>query len=341
MAGPVSIGPQSEVGLNASNSDIYLEKVTEKVAKWLEDEHISPCASEPDADAISIKSEEMYSLIVKGQTGSSSVNQGTQCLTGNYVLSEDELLSPESLTSRELCAPLHQKKRQLSTDSGVELSHYPGTNSNSGKRNGFVKPCKGSGHVVDIHYPSLSEVMSITSTDSDPANHLTDDKCNALRDNGCSELHSADSGNSSDMRSSSEPELDDVFKSMEQNEDCMEPEMLNKMVAILDACATQHMGNYIRPETLQWCNACVSDRGKTEKSISYYQGRYDESVSTDNGYDDNTCTLGLTMATKQLMSPPSVGWEQCSKGDEVTTGSHETQQDLQFNSDGYVTSPVD
>ena len=318
MAGPVSVGAQSEVGLNASCSDIYLEKVTgaEKVAKWLEDEQDNNTSfhiSNPGLDDISLKSTEMYDFIVQGQAG---ISPFTQCRASRHKPVKDVSLSPASLVSRDSCAfllseltgaRLHQaaesrttKTRQLSTDSGVE-SNYP----TSIECNHFVNPFKRSQQAVEVelNHSSLTGVLNNLH------NEVTDDT------SVYSGLYQSTMNTSSglpEMCNSSSQLDSDVFKSStEQSGNYIKPETLNEMEATFDTRTVQHVSTYVRPDTLEW-----------DDKPYHCHSEFDASVSADSGLVDKAVHSG-----------------ELSTGSH-NTGSHETEQDLQFNNDGYVTSPV-
>lgn len=308
MAGPVSVGAQSEIGLNASCSDIYLEKVTgvEKVTMWLEDEqdnnssfHISSHTLDDD---VSLKSTEMYDLIVQGQAGLSS--PVTQHMASRHVPVKDVSLSPASLTSRDFLlseingARLHHtaesritKTRQLSTDSGVESNYPTGIECNH-----FVKPFKRSQQAVEVE-------LNHSSLD---LNEIHDEVTDDL--SVCSGLYQSTANTSSGLPEmcNSGSQLDsDVFKSStEQSGNYIKPEALNEMEVTFDA--VQHVRSYIRPGTLEW-----------DYKPYHYHSEFDVSVSADSGLVDKA-----------------------AHGAELSTGSHDIEQDLQFNNDGYVTSPV-
>ena len=261
----------------------------------------------------------MLDQIVQGRLGPSYVSPA-QCMpTRDATLENTVLSSPAiaSITSKDSYTfslsevasgglPLFQymghKQRLLSTDSGVECNHRGVTNNSE-------CPCKRNEHVVD----PLTEATSRPST-----HNLHSYMHNELHYTGCSLLLAADNSSNS-VKSNSEPEVvegeginSNVFKSTEQNGNYIMQETFNEMGAIPHTLTTQQVGNYIRPETL---NMCIN----TVNSTHCHQGRYNGSVSTDSGHVDD----------KSMHS------------DEATTEPYETQQDLQFNSDGYVTSPVD
>lgn len=262
----------------------------------------------------------MYDLIVQGRAAASPTCPDTQCIASRLVPLKDVLPSPTSLSSTFLLSEItgpqldqyiehtNMKKRQLSTDSGVESNH-PGTSNNESSC--FVNSYNRSKCVVEIHPPKAVNTLSA----HDLSKNSTDCKCNALRD------EYGTSSNPLEM-SNNEPELveveinGDVFKSTEQNGNYMKLETFNEMGATLSPCTVQHVGNYVRPETLEWNDTCVDDVNVRNRE-SCHQGGYDESVSSDSGHDD-----------KGMHS------------DEAITGSHDGEQDLEFNNDGYVTSPV-
>ena len=303
LSGPVSVGAQSEVGLNASCSDIYLEKVTEKVARWLEDELGTETTSNSAIDAVSIRSTEMLDQIVRGQPGPSYITPA-ECMPIRDA-TQDRLPSPAiaSITSYTYSLPevtsgglqslqyMRHKERLLSTDSGVECNHTS---------NGEC-PCKRN---VD----SLTEATDKLSTHS-----LHSSTYNMMLKRL---LLAADY---TSLGSNSKPKLveeeavnSDVFKSTaEQNGSYITQEAFNDMLTAPSALTTQHMGSYVRPETLtiERNNMCAA-------GSAYCQGG---SVSTDSGHVEDKST----------------------HSDEAITGSHETSQDIQFNSDGYITSPID
>ena len=96
----------------------------------------------------------------------------------------------------------------------------------------------------------------------------------------------------------------DVFKSStERNGNYVKPEMFNEIDAAFASCAIRPANSYVRPETLEWDNKPYHHHSVSE--------------SADSGFTN-----------KAVYSS------------ELITGSHDTEQELQFNNDGYVTSPV-
>ena len=264
----------------------------------------------------------MLDQIVQGRAGSSYVSSA-QCMpTRDVTLENTEIVSITSkdsytismseVTSGGLQQYMEHKRRLFSTDSGVECNHL-------GVSNNGDCPCKRNEHVVEISHPPLTEAASRPSTHNLQQSFITCTKHNQLRDESCSLLLASDN-TSSNSPVSGESELvegedinSDVFKSTEQNGNYITQETFNEMVAVPSTLTTQHVtvGNYVRPETLQW-----DDNTRVDTAVSTF---CHGSVSTDSGHvDDNS-----------------------NHSDEVTSRSHETQPDLQFNSDGYVTSPVD
>ena len=101
-----------------------------------------------------------------------------------------------------------------------------------------------------------------------------------------------------------------VFKlTKHEDMDYILPEMANEMIATRDT--TLHVGGYVRPETFGWDSNSMADK-KCHHCISV------KSLSSDSGHDD----------------------EVNIQSDEMPTGSHDIEQNLQFNNNGYVTSPV-
>lgn len=265
-------------------------------------------------DAVSIRSTEMLDQIVQGRSAPAYVS-AAQCMpTSDATLENDRLPSPAivSMTSYTYSLPevssgglqpfqyMEHKERLLSTDSGVECNHH-GITSNG------ECPCKRN---VD----SLTEATNRLSTHS-----LHNSTYNMAHKEMCHSglLPAADN---TSLSSSNKPKLveeaavdSDVFKSTtEQNGNYITQETFNEMLSVPHT--TQHIGSYVRPETLtiEWDNTCAADS-------THCQGRYNGSVSTDSGHVDD----------KSMHS------------DEAVTGSHEAPQDIQFNSDGYITSPID
>jgi len=265
LAGPVSVGARSD-GLNASCSDIYLEKVTEKVVRWLEDKQVnenenSLSASNSILDAISLESTEMYDQIVQGRVEPSLDAGAVHFMTKEHITLTGSLPSPTSLTSKDSCVflpaelvePVQSmrridiKKRLYSTDSGVEL------NSNLATKN------------------TLSDIQERSS-------------------DGLSLFSNANSN---------------VLHSTEHNQ-----EIFNEMMV---TCMTPRVGDYIRPEKIEWEDKYVGHCSEVTDDKSC---KYVESISSDSGHEDKV-------------------------SDEAISGSRKTEEeDMEFNNDGYVTSPV-
>ena len=235
----------------------------------------------------------MLDQIVQGRPAPSYVSPA-QCMptTRDATLDNDRLPSPAivSLTSYIYSLPevtsgdlqpfqyMEHKQRLLSTDSGVECNHHSNTS------NGDC-PCKNFDPLTEAHNLHNSTYLAADDTSL--------------------------SGNSKPKLVEEEAVDSDAFKSAtEQNGNYITQETFNEMLTV--SHTTQHIGSYVRPETLMigWDNACAADS-------TYCQGTYNGSVSTDSGHVDE------------------------KHSDEVITGSHETAQDVQFNSDGYITSPID
>lgn len=209
----------------------------------------------------------MYDQIIHGREERSDLNTVKRSGMANYK--NVALPTPTSSTSRDSSTfllpevdtievePFQStrctKKRQLSTDSGVELKYH---DTSSGG------PELGDREVnIDTH--------KFKSTEQD-GNYI------------------------SDLETFNELRTDNP-----------------------DTFTISHMGNYVRPETLEWDNRCVTDGGETVDNETCHQDGCNASLSTDSGHDD-----------KDMQS------------NGVSAEFNETEQDLQFNSDGYLTSPV-
>ena len=150
------------------------------------------------------------------------------------------------------------------------------------------------------------------STDSGvESNHPMDTECNrfiqddTVSDGPYQSTVSSSSGIPEMCYSSSGSQLNsDVFKSStERNGNYVKPEMFNEIDAAFASCAIRPVSSYVRPETLEWDNKPYHHHCVSE--------------SADSGFTN-----------KAVYSS------------ELITGSHDTEQELQFNNDGYVTSPV-
>lgn len=261
----------------------------------------------------------MYDQIVQGQLKSSNIDSIPSVLNNVDV---DELPSPAaSLASKDSCAfllpitgvkplqPLRHKnmKRKLtSTDSGVEF--------NCQVTNRPINYCKNNhDSIAKMHHPSFGEITDLSST-YNLSKHLTNTNTmefNEVCDSESSGLYSASTSNYSQENSDGNSKFNDdddeamnddsVFKSTEQSGNYLQVETFNKMV---DVSTTQHI---IRPETLH-LDGIYFDHSETVDGKSN-----DDKLSIDSGHGDIINSSEVVI---------------------------DTERDLQFNNNGYLTSPV-
>ena len=249
---------------------------------------------------------EMLCQIIQGQPEPSYIRHADFMPSGYPTPDNDNLPSSAIDTHTSLPSQptggdfqpfgyVKHKQRLLSTDSGIELK------------------CNYS---VESPYKRIaSSYLPLTEATNMPSNyneHLMILKHNDPYATRCSSL-TDNTANGLPLCLNSKPELveregnTDVFKSTQQNGGYVTQDMFNEMVTVPATFTTQHVGSYVRPETLEW------DNNNEDSEHHYHKGTYNGSVSTDSGH--------------------------CSQKniEQVTTGT----EHLQFNIDGYVTSPVD
>ena len=282
------------------------------MAWWLDNEEINKTSCNGSVfalDAVSLRSTEMYDQIVHGRSRPLHVSPSAQCMASRHAPLWDESPCPANVDGCTLILsqasgvqPFHSaehKNRLQSTDPGVESSHH----GSSSDYNDFVKPYykKNQQHIVQMNDLPLSEAANTLSTHN-LHNSLTD-KCSGQYVAECSELCLASENSSIDSPEiiHDGPQLvggeinsnDRVFKSTEKNGSYISPEMFTEIGISAGSVTTQHVGRYVRPETLELdIRTCVIIDRTT-------QGNYNESLNTDSGlasfiHDDKVIESHMT-----------------------------------------------
>ena len=256
---------------------------------------------------------EMLYQIIQGQPEPSYIKHADCMPTGHPTPDNDKL--PSSPIDPHSSLPLQPASGDLRPFGYVQHNYKQRLlSTDSGvelKGNYPVNDCESPCKRNESSYVPLTEATSM------PSNH--NQHLLMLKHN---DPYATRSGSLTDytdlpLCTNSKPELvereadTDVFKSSQQNGDYITQDMFNEMVAEPATFITQQVGSYVRPDTLEWDNTLVEIE---DSKYHYHEGTYNGSVFTDSGHSSDKNIEQVTIDMKQH---------------------------LQFNIDGYVTSPVD